>query len=261
MPVGSVYSMACKAVALADQGDFFHAHDSLDWALAAVGGSGHEIESSLLNMRGAVLLWQGRWRETLEGAIQSQAIAARVYAPYLLAMAHALEDYAGWMLERDSARIESLEQTCHWLEGRQQRLFISFAYGWLADCLVATGDHRRACHYAGLALQRAKQQDRVGEAMACRALAEVAARSAGLASRDEEEYFDLALESARDRGSAHERAVTLLHRARRQIERGEVESGQTLLKQVEQAFATLDMRWHQSQAAHLLNQMSRPRAH
>ena len=61
--IGSAYSLACKALVLADRGSFAEAHACFDEALDALRGGNKVVEGSVLCWRSAVCLWQGRWED------------------------------------------------------------------------------------------------------------------------------------------------------------------------------------------------------
>ncbi len=251
LPVGSVYAMVCKGIVIGDSGNFGEAQQYIQWALDTVGGTDHEIEGSTLNMRGAVLLWQGRWEEAVVGAKRSQAVSERVYAPYLFGMARAMDGYASWMLAGAASGVETLKRATKWLEDRELRLFLSFPYGWLADVFAAAGEDLQAYDYGQRALAQARDHDRVGEAMACRALARVSARNQNANWLSPEEYLEMALQSAQARGSRHEEAVTHLHQAELYAALGQRAKALQLLQQARLAFAQMDMVWHDTRAAEL----------
>lgn len=243
--VGSSYALSSKSLVLGDLGDFPGAHACSREAYETVHGQGHEIESSILNNRSVVCLWQGRWREAVDYSQQSSLIAERVSAPYLSACAAALNAYARWMLSRDEDAIPVLRSTISWVEDKGMLLYSSFFYAWISDALATVGEAAEAARFAQKALERAGRRDRLGEAMAFRSLALAAASGGGgLALEAPEVYLDLALRAARERKAPHDVAVTQMHMARRAALTGDAQGAATLRAQAEAAFTAMDMHWH-----------------
>ena len=75
LAVGSAFTLACRAGALGDRGEFVAAYAALDQAQALIGTTHHPVANSVLNWRHMVLLWQGRWLEALETAERSAQMA------------------------------------------------------------------------------------------------------------------------------------------------------------------------------------------
>ena len=251
LPVGSAYAIACKALVLADMGEFDDAHACIEDALQPFEGRSHEIASSIQNIRCVVHLWQGQWQEVLNIAKQSQAIAEKVSLQYDFAMSRAVEAYAKCMLGGDAAPADDLLEIIKHLDSRRIRLFISLPNGWLTDVLVASKDYTRAREFGKITQAMAIKKDRLGEAMACRALARAAADDPDGAEESPDHYFDLSLASAEIRGSKHEIAVTQLHQAEYLIKKNSRSDATELLDNARKAFESMRMDWHFQKAAAL----------
>jgi len=245
--IGSAYSLACKASVLGDRGSFAEAHACFDEALEALRGGNKVVEGSVLCWRSAVCLWQGRWEDARQSATEAEQIAARVKSLYVYGMSRGLGAYASWIMDGAPQALRTIADATSWLEARDKRLFISLNYGWLADGLVASGRFAEARSHAARALRRARDYDRLGEAMACRALARAAAQGHG--HRPPEHYLALAMNAARAKGARHEAAATQLCEAEIQLARGNRSAAAALLDQAEAAFTAMDMAWHLAQAA------------
>ncbi|HEX8644944.1 MAG TPA: AAA family ATPase [Allosphingosinicella sp.] len=206
--VGFAYSLASKAFVLGDMGRFAEAEAGFSEAMDAVRGADHEVEGSVLCKHAGVYLWQGRLEEALRCAEEAERVAVRVHSVYLYAMSRALGSYALWSLEAGDGPIETLVEATGWLEAKGRGLYASLPYGWLADALARRGDPSGSRRYAARALRRAEKGDRLGEAMAWRAMA----RSA--AARGARETSHRCLERAEAAGAAraaaHEAAATRL---------------------------------------------------
>ena len=198
------YTQSCRGFVHADQGRFDEAYADFDAAMATLDGDDHEMTASVLTMRSAALLWEGRFDDALHYAEEGLSVAERVKARYLFAMARSLAAYARWRMHGDAAEIGTIESATEWLEASASQQFISLNHGWLAETLVAQGRIEAARRHAALAVQRARKGDRLGEAMAWRAMAE-AARATHQPKRAAR-YLACAERAAAARQSPHEAA-------------------------------------------------------
>lgn len=298
--VGTAYSLACKGSILGDQGRFAEAYACFDEAREVIQGAHHEVEGSVLSWYAGVLLWHGRWDAAEAVAHEARRVAERVKSAYTFAMSQALGAYAGWMQGGadvpPQAHLRALIDATGWLESRDKSLFISLNYGWLADLCAALGRRADTRRYAALAYARARKHDRVGAAMACRALARVDAGVPALAAvpslppsppllvrepphpawqpslhpsehpsmqrppgqpphRSPAQRLALADRMARLRRSPREWAVNRLCEADLALAAGDPERAAAALQAARQAFAELQMPWHEAQAARRLAEL------
>ena len=199
------YSMSCKGFVLAAQGRFDAAQVQFDEAITVLGDRLHQVTATVLTQRSAACLWQGRIAEAAHYAALAEGIAETVKARYLFSMSRALGAYAQWSLNGSAQAAQTLSEATAWLEASDSRQFISLNYGWLAEVMARSGRLDEARRYAARALLRGRKGDRLGEAMAMRALA-------AAAGPDQPEtvsrYLGRALTSAKARGSTHETAKT-----------------------------------------------------
>jgi class 3 adenylate cyclase/tetratricopeptide (TPR) repeat protein len=175
LPIGLAYSLSCKGFALGDLGRFDEAATCFEEALAAIGGGMHELGVSILNQYAVVRLWQGRCDEARGLAEGGMAVAEHVRSHYSHAMSRSIRAFACWSADSDPAHIRTIEEATRWLAARGRGQFTSLNHGWLAEMNVREGRLRDACGHAARALRRARKRDRLGEAMALRAMARAAA--------------------------------------------------------------------------------------
>lgn len=251
--VGLSYTLTCKASVLGDRGLFTQAHACLDEALDAVQSADHVVKGSLFCWRSAIYLWQGRWEDAGRSALEAQHVAERGKSFYLFAMGRALAAYASWTVEHAPESLQTIVDATSWLEVRDRGQYTSLNYGWLANALVASGRFQEARNHTARALLRARKHDRLGEAMACRAMARASAQ--GHDRRPAQHYLALAMNAARARGSPHELANNRLCQAEIELARGERAQARALLDQAGAAFAAMDMAWHAAKAAELLRSL------
>ena len=248
--IGIAYAVSCKGFALADLGRFDEAYACFDQARRVVKGSEHAVEASILSHRQGACLWQGRLEDAAEIAAGALKIAARVRTLYVFNRNRSAEAYVRWMQSGDESAIGQLVESTASLEDYGHELYLSLNYGWLAEMTAAAGRAAEARHYAARALvQGRRRRDRLGEAMAWRALARLAA-SEGRPERADR-YLARAMRTADARGSAHEVASTRLRAAEIALGRGDRAQALGLLDEAEAAFTRMGMRWHAEEAARL----------
>ncbi|MEW6689782.1 MAG: AAA family ATPase [Pseudomonadota bacterium] len=247
--VGSAYALACKGSLLGDRGLFAQADECFAEALALLGGSPHQVGSSVRGWIACVHMWQGRWEEALLAANHGVRIAELVRSRQLLAITRALAGYSDWILTRRPESLQSVRDATSWIEERNGALFTSLCYGWLVDGEVSLGRMREARRHAARLFVRARQRERIGEAMGCRALALAAAKKGDFGRA--ERYLGLAEAAANVRGSPHEHAKTRLCRAEIEFRRGRRSEALKELDAASEAFESMKMPWFLERAAAL----------
>ena len=200
----------------------------------------------MLELVCAVHLWQGRWAEARAAGLEGADIALRCRSRYLVAMGRALGACGGWALERDAVSLQSLRESTHWIEQRGGAVSTSLNYGWLVDATVSLGLEPEARRHAAKLFVRARNQDRHGEAMGCRALARLAVARGDLDRA--RHYLQAANRSAEIRGSPRERAVNHLAWGEFAAATGRAEEARARIEDAVQAFERLRMEWHLHQA-------------
>src|SRR5262249_49936437 len=124
--------------------------------------------------------------------------------------------------------------------------YVSVQYGWLVEACVAVGDTTTARRYARHVLRRTREDERLGEAATCRALARLAAaRSAfGLSRR----WLRRAQASAKLRGSEREAALNQTAFAELLHLQGNTEPARRTMAEAAARLRALNMPWHAEQA-------------
>ncbi|MBQ0945575.1 AAA family ATPase [Ideonella sp. 4Y16] len=177
LAIGSAFTLACRASVLADQGDFVAAHASLDEARTLVAAQpNHPVADSVRNWEMVILAWEARWAD-VRGVVAATAESAqRLHALLPLAIARAVDGYARWRLERDDMAIVQTEEAVRWMENHHVLFFTSIYYAWLAEMAADTGRDADAWRWTACVLRRSRAGERLGEAVAWRAMARVSAR-------------------------------------------------------------------------------------
>jgi hypothetical protein len=145
--------------------------------------------------------------------------------------------------------LQQVRDATAWIEVRNGAFLTSLNYGWLVDGAAAQSNEVEARRHAARLFIRARQRDRLGEAMGCRALAVLAARRGAQSLVDR--YLRQATRVAAVRDSPHESAVTDLVRAEIELRRGSRGTARASLDRASVAFEAMQMRWHLARARRL----------
>jgi len=249
VPVGFAYALGMKALVHGYLGNFVDAEADIEAALRSVRGADHAIEASLFGLRGMIEVWHGRYAACIETARQSRSQAERVSGPYVFATSQTLASYAQSMLGPDPRALEELVSAVGWVDERGMRLFLSFWAACLAEAQANTGDLDGARRHAELAIARAREGDRLGEAMGYRVLARVHSHGDGEGGAVEaERCLDRAEDVAQSHGSRRETALTRLERAELRRRNGDAEGARSLAEDALAAFRVLGMEAHAERA-------------
>jgi class 3 adenylate cyclase/tetratricopeptide (TPR) repeat protein len=240
--VGPAYSLACKGYLLGDRGHFAGADECFAEALHLLGDMRHQVAASVRHWMSVVWQWQGRWDEALQAADEAATIAMAVKSHQQLAMGRALAGHARWRLAGDDQGLQAVRDATAWIESRRGGLATSLNHGWLVEGALLQGHGTEARRHAALLLLRARQDDRIGEALGSRALA-LAAAAAGDFDRAER-WLRRAQRSAQIRGSAHEHAANLLCEIELAQLRGQSAATPALVDAAGTAFEAMRMHWH-----------------
>ena len=204
MPEGLAYAHACRGFLLADQGQFAAAAVHYDRAETLLAGRDTPLRGSVVTQQAAVAIWQGDFAAAIAYAEAGASVGSLARSRYYMMMSLALVAFARWS-GGDRAALADLERAAAWFTSATSQQRVSLCYGWLAQIMAGQGRVADARHYAALCLARARQGDRLGEAMACRALASLAA--AGHGARPAAHYLALADRAAAARQSPRELAL------------------------------------------------------
>jgi len=241
-PITLAYSLSCKAFALGDMGQFDEAYARFDEAIEAIAGARHEGEVSVLNQYAVVRLWHGQAEEAVRLAEEGARVAERVHSHYSHAMSRSIIAFADWTIAPSARAAETLVEATAWLEASGRGQFTSLNHGWLARVMVASGRIEEGRKYAARALDRARKRDRLGVAMALRAMARASAASGW--HRPPGHYLELALAAARARASPHEEAAIRLCEAELALAAGAQARAEAALGEAITTFAALGMERH-----------------
>jgi tetratricopeptide (TPR) repeat protein len=252
--IGLSYTLTCKAAVLGDRGLFESAQACFQEAVDLLQGADLEVKASLYSWRSAVYLWQGRWSQARQAAMEARRVAEHVKSFYLFAMSQALASSADWMERNDANALQIIQQSTSWLEARERGQYISLNYGWLAEALVAIGSIPAARNQAARAFMRARKRDRLGTAMAGRAMARAAAQGHDHGRVDH--YLSGALRVSEARQSRHEIAVTQLCHAEIAAARDQRGAAQQWLEQATDGFESMAMEWHLERARTLARELA-----
>ena len=244
---GVAYSEAIRGSILGDQGHFEEArsHFSLAREIMEEAPLGF-IKASILLWQGAVAGYQGEWEEARLHTQDALTMAEKMKSTLHLGRGTTQLGYIDWKSTGEGACLRTIEEGTSWLEANSVRVFISLDHGWLAEGLLEQNKVPLARRYAAMAFRRARNGDRLGEAMACRAMA--LAGIDGDMPRSSTHYLTLANRSAHRRDSRREKALNDLCRCRILKGIGEREEAATLRGSAVERFRTMGMVWHAEDA-------------
>lgn len=246
MAIGSAYTLSCKASLLADQGDFMSAQTCLAEALALLQGSTHPVGNSVRNWQAIILIWQGRFDEAQRVCKLNLQVAINTQALLLLGIGRAVDSYLAWRCGGGQAAVQALVDAVRWIEQPGGQFYASLFHGWLTEAWAAQGGRRQARHHAARTLARAAEGERIGEAVACRAMAEAAVAEGRLPVAHR--WLRRAERSAQVRRSQREAALNRLCAARLAWAAGQVQRASDLAAASHDALAAMQLPWHAAQA-------------
>lgn len=255
-PIGLPYGIANQGLIFGDRGDFDTAHDRIQMALGALGGASHAIEGSVLAIEGVLHVWQGNWTLAKRTALKQKQVTESFSATQSYTIACAVENYAEWMLKEDAGALIKLQQAIDWMREHDFYMFSSVFIGWLSDAFLRNGDYDQATYYAEKTVERLKDGDRMGVALAYRTLASVSLEQPGQLAQKVEYYLDKSAELAIENQSKHNLAATNLLRGRWLKSMGRVQESASVLAQVSKEFREMDMSWHLAQANEVLRALN-----
>jgi hypothetical protein len=157
-------------------------------------------------------------------------------------------------MSRDPALAHEIAGATLWLEKSARHQFTSLNFGWLAQIMVGLGRYADARRHAARAFQRARKGDRLGEAMAARAMAQAAVQRQGW--RSPSHYMRIAWISAERRSAMHEAAQNLLCEAEIALLEGHTTQAPRLCEEAKKQFVQLDMAHFAARASRLADQLA-----
>ena len=243
---GSAYALSCKGSVLADRGDFDGAHGCFSEAMALVEGSTHPVVNSVRNWISVALIWQGHWQEAERLAVEGARVAENTRSLLMLANCRAASGFARWSATGDVDGLQQLRNAAEWMERRNFHFYTSVHYSWLVEAAAAEGDVQTARRYAAYVLGRAREGERLGEAMACRALAKLATQRQDFGRS--ERWLVRAEMSASKRGSRRDAALNLAARGELLAWREQADAALRTVTEAAAQLRALGMHWHAEQA-------------
>ncbi len=256
-PTGSAYALACKGFIAAERGDGEASESFFGEALDAVRGTGHPVGGSCRAFQGTAQILLGRFERAIEIADEVTAAGERMNGPYLFGRGRTEGSFARFMLHGDRDALDTLQRTTDWLEEKEIKLYISVAYGCLAEAFVRAERLDIARRYADRALARAERLDPIGEGIACRALARLTAREAPNHPDQADAWLERALNAAEKRGSPREIALTIATHSEILAWRGERELARARLGIARPELERMGLEWYAADARRLAESLER----
>jgi class 3 adenylate cyclase/tetratricopeptide (TPR) repeat protein len=235
------YGFSCRGFMLADQGNFGASDGHYTEARRLIAGRSSPVLASILTQNAAIALWRGDWDLAIQIAESCLEGSTRSRQRFQTVIALAIKSYAEWQNGHGPGDIERIESGARWfMSGGNSRQRSSLIFGCLTDIMADGGDRigarRHACHMVGRVRTGG---DRIGEAMAWRALARLEARARRVARADH--YLNLARRSADARQSRREAAQNLLCEAELAEMRGAADQQRALATAAASEFTAMAM--------------------
>jgi tetratricopeptide (TPR) repeat protein len=249
--VGIAYALGTRALAYGDMGRFDDAHQDIDDALGMLETLGRRsVTGSLTSIRGIVCSFRGDWEGTRGALPLCREIGDLIDAPLLHGIASTLEGAARCFAEDEPAGLDALRAAVQHLESTGVLLTMSWNYAAYAEALALFGKTEEARAAAHQALQREAAKDRLGAAMAQRALAIAAGRAGDWP--EARARHAAALQIAEAKASRREVGLADFRYGEVLLAAGD-EAGRPLLERAVATFADLRMPWYWQRARRTLS--------
>jgi tetratricopeptide (TPR) repeat protein len=204
------------------------------------------VANSVRNWIAIAHIWQGQWDAAQQVAADSVRVAESSGALLLLAVSRSVAGWAAWGGRGELEGLEQVREALRWMQRRRGRFYTSLQQGWLVEGCLEQGLLAAARDHAAQALWRVRSGERLGEAVACRALAVAAAQ--GGRPTEAARLLARAERSARLRDSPREQAHNLVARARIARGQGHHAAAQEALTAALDLLRALRMPWHAQQS-------------
>jgi class 3 adenylate cyclase len=249
----TAYAQANYGFLQSELGNYALADDYFSAARATLGTDDNASITSLLLYRSAALVSQGMWEAAIAAAEDVLAASQRSRTRMQNRTARAQAAFARWKLTGQLQHAEALERIAmeHALP-QHSRQYASMVFGWAVEAMVATGQIDRAGLMMGQTIARVREGgDRLGEAMAWRAMALAAQANDDIARADRR--LAAARRSEARRPSRREAAHNDVCQARLLLARGRSAEAGALLAAAAAAFDAMAMPWYRDEALALTN--------
>ena len=248
----SAYAHANFGFLQSECGNYAEAQRLFAFAETILADGSSAANASILLYRAAALVSQGLWDAAMDAANAVLAISGRTRTRMQNRNGRAQRAFALWQSTGDILAADQLDdiaaEYCATGNSRQDG---SMVFGWAVEAMVELGRRDRAQFFMGQIIARAREGgDRLGEAMAWRAMARLAQAEDDAARADRR--LAAARRSEARRPSRREAAHNSVCQARLWLARGETDSAAALLLRAAQEFEAMAMPWYRDQAISLV---------
>jgi tetratricopeptide (TPR) repeat protein len=257
---GDGYSLAYQGLIHGDLGAFEQAYEFLDAAEAeALEQNDLPLLGSILTQLGIVESWQGEWAKSLATGRRLEIVSRRVQGFYMMEMSKTVQGYASSYLAadlgEDPASMALMETAIERLEELSLRLSMSWNAACFAEALAIRGHSERAIRVARRSLDRLGVGDRMGDAMAHRALAIASIRRPRPDPDAATEHLSRADQAANRAGVEREKAITDYWRAELWRDLGDTLGARAACEPALPVFERMGMAWHLDRTTALLKSL------
>ena len=247
----AAYAHACYGFMQSDQGDFARAGQLFSQSEVILADPDNAMNASILLYRAAALVLQGEWDRAIAETEAVLSVSQRSRTRMQSRTCRAQAAFARWQLARDLDAVTALERAASlFLAPGVSRQRASMVFGWVVQVMAETHDKAKARRYMGGLIKCIRTGgDRLGEALAWRALARLAQAEGDSARADR--YLRFARHSAAVRQSRREIAQNQLCEGELLLARGHAALAKRLLAQAADEFAAMGMPFFRDRAASL----------
>ncbi len=241
------YTLTCYGLLLSDRGDIANFRAKHVEAERILSHCPSAANASFLMNRAAIAMFLGEWTNAKTFAEDCFKNAESVRTSYQVNVAEAILSYVRWKLEPTDVALNRLKQATLWFAAGQSLQIASIFYAHAADAFDEAGQLDQVRSFAARALYRIRQgSDRLGEAMAYRALARASAKSGALMKAGR--YLKKAYKASELKSSSREIAMTQLYDAEISCVTAEYEHAELMARTAALAFEIMDVPYFKQQA-------------
>ncbi len=248
-PEISAYAHASYGFMQSDQGDFTRAERLFGESEAILADPDNAMNASILLYRTAALVSQGEWDRAIAMSEKVLSVSQRSRTRMQNRTCRAQAAFARWQLARDPIAVTALERAASlFLAPGVSRQRASMVFGWVVQVSAETHDQAKARRYMGEVIKCIRTGgDRLGEALAWRALARLAQAEGDAARADR--YLGFARRSATIRQSRREMAQNQLCQGELLLARGQAALAKPMFAGAADEFAAMGMPFFKDRAA------------
>ena len=204
-----------------------------------------------------VRIVHGDWAAALDTGTRSMDIAQRIGSVVTVGYGMGWKGIATFMLGQREEGIELMKEGGKLIEATGSHLTLTLIHGWLAESCAASGAVEDAVLYASKVLERGLVSDKVGEAMAHRALAVAASLEIPPDWGRVEDHIEESIHLSQDRGERPNLGICFFRSTEILHKKGDLPEASKQLGKATILFTDMEMTWWLEQAEALRGRLER----